>query len=852
VRPLPIDPLLPEIARTVLRARTLVLEAEPGAGKTTRVPLALHQARALGDGCIVVAEPRRLAARLAAEHVARELGERVGKTVGYSVRFEQATSKDTRILYVTEGVLLRRFIDDRALSGISGVVLDEFHERHLSTDVLLALIDRLKQGDRPDLALVVMSATLDAEALAEHLAAPRLRSEGRLFPVTIEHADRPDDRPIEKQVTGAVRRILAEEKEGDVLVFLPGAREIRKCAEALEATAAAGSVLVLPLHGDLPLREQARAVDRAAVRKVILSTNVAESSITIDGVTAVVDTGLARVAGHSPWSGLPTLVTAKISRASATQRAGRAGRTRAGRVLRLYTSGDLATRLEHDKPEILREDLAETFLGLYGMGVRDPAEMRWLTAPPEASVSAAESLLRRLGALGAERALTAVGRRMLAFPLPPRLSRVVVEGERRGIPGDACLAIALLSERDIRAGTRTDFRGGRGGRGVDASGPSDVLELVERFREAEDARFDPRRLGHMGLDVRSVQAVDRTYRQLSRAARDDGDRPEGIEARDTALQIALVAGFPDRLARRRSRTDRGLVLWSGRAARLAESSVVHDAPLMVALDAEEIQGGTIVRLASAALSDWLFDLYPDMIDLSDELVWNPTSEMVERVSRISAGSVVIEEERKPAPPSPEASALLLTALRSRTPPWYEADERARTLLLRLDLVRRELPEARIPEVGTAVVEGALERICMGRTRLSDLGDIDLASEVLGVLEGEHRALVDREAPERITLPGGRTVAVNYEAGKPPWVESRIQDFFGMARAPALCRGRVPLTVHLLAPNQRAVQVTNDLAGFWERHYAGIRRELCRRYPRHPWPEDGASASPPPPMPARRR
>lgn len=356
----------------------------------------------------------------------------------------------------------------------------------------------------------------------------------------------------------------------------------------------------------------------------------------------------------------------------------------------------------------------------------------------------------------------------------------------------------------------------------------------------------------MGLDLRSVQAVERSYRQLSRIARDDGDRPASLEARDTALQIALVAGFPDRLARRRSRTDRSLVLWSGRAARLAESSVVHDAQLMVALDAEEGPGGTIVRLASAALSDWLFELYPDMIEMSDQLVWKPTSELVELVSRIAAGSVVIDEERKPAPPSDEASALLLAALRSRTPPWHEADERARMLLHRLELLRRELPDAGIPEVGVAVLEGALERICMGRTRLSELAEVDLASEVLGVLEGPLRSLVDREVPERITLPGGRTLAVNYEAGKPPWVESRIQDFFGMARTPTLCRGRVPLTVHLLAPNQRAVQVTTDLAGFWERHYAGIRRELCRRYPRHPWPEDGAAASPPPPMPPRQR
>ncbi|HVU01795.1 MAG TPA: ATP-dependent helicase HrpB [Polyangiaceae bacterium] len=844
VRALPIDPLLPEICEKTLAERVLVLEAEPGAGKTTRVPLALHRAGLTTEGVIVVAEPRRLAARLAAEYVSRELGERVGGTVGYSVRFEEETSRDTRIVYATEGVLMRRLLQDPELGSVSAVVLDEFHERHLATDVLLALVDRLRRTTRPKLALVVMSATLDAGPLAEHLGAKRVRSEGRAFPLTIEHQTRPDDRPVERQVASAVRKLLAEEATGDVLVFLPGAREIRMASEALSGERTPENVLVLPLHGDLPMKDQARAVEPARERKVILSTNVAESSVTIDGVTAVVDTGLARVAGHSPWSGLPTLATAKISRASAVQRAGRAGRTRPGRVIRLYTEGDLATRDAHDKPEILRDDLSETFLGLHGMGVRNPAELRWLAPPPPAAAEAADALLRRLGALAPDGALSPTGRRMLAFPVSPRLARVLVEGERRGVAADTCVAVALLSERDIRTGVRTAFQGGRPG--IDASGPSDVLELMERFHEAEGEDFHPRRLGSMGLDGRAVQAVDRVRRQLARIARDSGPRPDSIDGVDEAIQIALLAGFPDRIAKRRSKTDRSLSLWSGKSARLLETSVVHDAPLVVALDAEESRGTVVVRLASAMRLDWLFELYPEAVEMSEELAWNPTTEAVDRVSRISSGSVVLEEERSPAKPSEEVSRVLVEAALAKSPPLVQADEKLSALRERLELLRREVPEADLPDLGAGVVNAAVERAAAGRTRLSELRGVDLGDELLSGLGYAERALLEKEAPVHLTLPGGRTVPVHYDPGKPPWVESRLQDFFGMSRTPTVAKGRVPLTVHLLAPNQRAVQVTTDLAGFWERHYPGIRKELCRRYPRHSWPEDGATAVPPPP------
>ncbi|HEX6764085.1 MAG TPA: helicase-related protein, partial [Polyangiaceae bacterium] len=433
MRALPIDPLVPEIVNMAGPGRALVLTAEPGAGKTTRVPWALHEARP--DARIVVTEPRRLAARMAAHFVARERGERPGATIGYSVRFEDVGGPDTRIRYVTEGVLLRRLLADPELRGVDVLVLDEFHERHVESDLLLALSARLRAERRSDLSLVVMSATLDAEPIAAFLGdAPRLRSEGRSHPLSIEHDARPDDRPLEKQVASAVRRALDLEPEGDVLVFLPGAAEIRRASETLENLARERNLLVLPLHGDLSLDEQARAVAPAERRKVVLSTNVAESSLTIEGVRVVVDSGLARHLTHSAWTGLPKLSTVKISRASARQRAGRAGRTGPGRVLRLYTRGDFETRPEHDAPEITRADLSEALLLLRGIARSAPA---LLTAPPPASLAAAEDLLVLLGAVADDGGLTATGRRMLELPLHPRLSRIVVEGERRGVGREA-------------------------------------------------------------------------------------------------------------------------------------------------------------------------------------------------------------------------------------------------------------------------------------------------------------------------------------------------------------------------------------------------------------------------------
>jgi ATP-dependent helicase HrpB len=515
MQPLPIDQLLPEIVESLRRAPSLVVEAPPGAGKTTRVPAALLDAEVAGGREVWVLEPRRLAARLVARRVAEERGENLGETVGYQVRFEEIATARTRLRFLTEGVLTRKLLHEPTLARVGCVVLDEFHERHLQADLALALLRRLQLTARPDLRLVVMSATLDAAPVARYLGdCPRLRSEGRRFDVSVEHLAREDARPLAEQVASAARKLIGGGLDGDVLVFLPGAAEIRRAQEACAALAEENDLLVLPLHGQLPAGAQDAAVRPASRRKIILSTNVAETSVTIEGVAAVIDSGLARVASHSPWSGLPKLEVARVSRASAAQRAGRAGRTRAGRCLRLYTAQDFAARPEHDAPEVHRLDLAEAALELHAAGIGALTTFDWFEPPPSHALEAADALLQRLGAIDSGGSVTALGRRMLRLPLHPRLARIVAEGEARGIAPRACILAALIAERDIRERQLIADPRHQPRRAATKHSPSDLLELLDLFDEAARADFAPSRLRALGLNSAAVHTVERARRQL--------------------------------------------------------------------------------------------------------------------------------------------------------------------------------------------------------------------------------------------------------------------------------------------------------------------------------------------------
>ncbi len=856
---LPIDPLLPDIVNALAHAPSLVIEAPPGAGKTTRVPPALLD-QPFADGEIIVLQPRRLPARMAAARVAEELHEEVGQTVGYTVRFEDVGGRGTRLRFMTEGILLRRLLVDPLLRGAKVVVLDEFHERHLATDLALALLARLQRRERPDLRILVMSATLESEPVCEFLGnCPAIRSEGRAYPVSVAYAETTDNRPLADRVASSVRRLHQDRCDGDVLVFLPGAGEIRRASDVLASWAADKDVLLVPLHGELPPAEQRRAVTPAARPKVILSTNVAETSVTIEGVVAVVDSGLARIASHSPWSGLPRLAVGKISQAAAIQRAGRAGRTQPGQAIRLYTRHDFDSRRLYEVPEIGRLDLSEALLTLAALGVADASRFDWFELPGAASMEAATTLLEKLGAIDRAGHLTPTGHEMLRFPAHPRLARLLVEGERRGVGQESAALAGILSEGDISDSARTRF-GNAEQRTVAAEG-ADLLERLDRFVQAQAAGFDRGRLRALGVDAHAASAAERARRQYAsalhaRSARTTA-RPCSPEAIDVALSMAALTAFPDRVMRRRSPGASQAVLATGGAA---EVGPLPSGDLLVAVDAEERasaggrQGGSnlVIRLAAPIEPDWLLDLVPGGLAESEETLWNADRERVEVVARLCYGAVVLDETRRPAAPSAEASLLLAeAALAAGMGGPENAGGSPSTLQVKLDILREAFPELGVPQLGAGHLRELLLAACEGLGSMAELAASPMEERLRDSLPPAVIGHLRSETPDRIPLGAGRQVTVNYEAGKPPWIESRLQDFFGMKSGPTICRGQVPLTLHLLAPNHRAVQVTSDLAGFWQKHYPAIRKELSRRYPRHAWPEDGATAAPPPPRSPRR-
>lgn len=846
---LPVDSILPQIIESLRHHPNLVIEAPPGAGKTTRVPIALLDAGLAGGGDVWVLEPRRLAARMAARHVAEERGEPLGETVGYQVRFEEVAGPRTRLRFLTEGVLTRRLLRDPMLERVGVVVVDEFHERHLQADLALALLARLQRTARPDLKLAVMSATLDVAPVSGFLGqAPLLKSEGRMFDVAIEHLPRPDERPLADQVIAALGRLIERGLDGDVLVFLPGAAEIRRAQSSCAGLAAKHDLLVFPLHGDLSADEQDRAVKSAGQRKVILSTNVAESSVTIDGVVAVIDSGLARVAGHSPWSGVPTLTVSRISKASAIQRAGRAGRTRPGKCLRLFTETDFLARPDHDTPEIAREDLAEIALELHSAGIGDLKSFEWFESPPAKAIEAADELLIRLGAIDSGGSVTPVGQRMLDFPLHPRQSKLLVEAQARGAGRQACLIAALIGERDIAAGNLFGEQR-RKTEGASEHGPSDLLRRLDQFAAAEAAGFSPSAVRDLGLDPAAVRAVDRVSRQLQRQlqrlsgrGRDAGataKKHSGYE--DEALLVSILAGYPDRVARRRNvnSTNRDLLLSNGTGSILSPESVVQDALFLVAVDAEDRRTGTVVRIASRIEPEWLIDLFANRLVETTEAVWNSVAQRVEVWQRLSYDQLVIDEQRaKTVQGDTAASVLAQAALTAGLDRFIDRDKLDK-FLARISFLAETFPEAGILPIDEDLVHKALVDLCRGLNSFAELR----AAASSGLIEAlrlrltpEQMRLLNRMAPEQISIAGRRNLRINYEPGKPPWIESRLQDFFGMTDGPRIADGRVSLVLHLLAPNQRPLQITTDLAGFWQRVYPQVRRELSRRYPRHHWPE----------------
>jgi ATP-dependent helicase HrpB len=813
MKPLPIDVLLPGISTALSTRTALVIQAPPGAGKTTRVPLALLKEPWLQGRKLVMLEPRRLAARAAARHMSAELGEAVGATVGYRVRMDTRVGPTTRLEIVTEGVLTRLLQDDPALSDYAGVLFDEFHERSLQADLALALCLEAQSALRPDLKLLVMSATLDAAPVAALLGdAPVLTSEGRMYPVETRYLPPREREPLLPQVQLTVERALTEQS-GSLLVFLPGVGEIRRLEQRLRARIT-GDVILAPLYGDLDNTAQDRAIEPAPTgkRKVVLATSIAETSLTIEGIRVVLDAGRMRVSRFDPVSGMSRLVTVKVSRAAADQRRGRAGRLEPGVCYRLWRESE--SLVPTNTPEILAADLADLVLELARWGVSTPVGLRWLDPPPEAAYAQARELLQELTALDGEGRITDHGRELAKLPLHPRLAHMVVRGKALGWGALACELAALLSERDPLR-----LPGGEA--------QSDVQLRLRLMRgNDQESRNKTRLLQASAADLR---------KSLGIGARDPEPGDEGV---------LLALAYPDRIAQRRTGDTPRYLLANGRGALLAEGDGLAQSPwLAVAQLDGEAREARVYLAARLSRADIERHFAADMTS-GESVSWDEASGAVLARRQRRLGALVLDDA--PAKEvSPEAIATaLLVAVRQRgldVLPWTPA---LRNLQARILFLRRVSGEE-WPDVSDEALfkdlDTWLSPWLQGMSRLSHLERVPLDEALVAGLDHRHRRLLDEQAPVHIRVPSGSDIRLDYTEGEVPVLRVRLQEMFGQADTPRLAGGKVPVVLHLLSPAQRPVQVTQDLKGFWQRTWPEVKKELKGRYPKHAWPDDPLTA-----------
>ncbi|MZP44499.1 ATP-dependent helicase HrpB [Heliobacterium gestii] len=839
---LPIEASLPALREALANRTSAVLVAPPGAGKTTRIPLALLDAPWLAGRRIVMLEPRRLAARAAARHMAATLGEAVGETVGFRVRLETRVGPRTRVEVVTEGVLTRMLQTDPALEGVGLVIFDEFHERSLAADLGLALCQQSQELLREDLRILVMSATVDAAPIAALLGdGPVIASEGRLYPVETRYLERRAEGPIEALVARMVREALTKE-EGDILVFLPGAREIGRVAARLAEMGLEGeSTRLCPLHGSLPLDAQDRAIapSPAGVRKVVLATSIAETSLTVEGVRLVIDSGLMRVPRFSPRTAMTRLETIPVSRASADQRRGRAGRLGPGICYRLWTQPEDLRLAPQGNPEILEADLAPLALELAAWGVSDPGELRWLDGPPGAAFAQARALLRQLGAIeaggapgatGAMGAITPQGRRMAEAGLHPRLARMILEAIPLGLGDLACELAAILSERDfLRAqgmAPDADLR-----LRLEAMASPDCGGGAYGFAVDQAAR---RRI------LAEAKALKKVFGQKDvQGKRSPASRGADIDACGRLLSFA----YPDRIGQRRP--DGRFLLRNGRGASFGGHQSLGASPYLVAADLDDQGTESRILLAAPVSLEELERHFQGEIETEERVIWERAGQAVRAQQRKRLGALVLREGRLTDAAPEVIRAALLSGIREEglaILPWTKAAEQLRQRIRFMARWEPGWPDlsdgallARLDDWLGPSVDGMKSR--------EDLQQIDLAGILEWMLPWEKRRELDDGAPTHIVVPSGRRAPIDYGEPDAPVLAVRLQEMFGLHDTPRLCHGRVPLTIHLLSPAQRPVQITRDLASFWREGYFAVRKDLKGRYPKHYWPEDPTAAIP---------
>ena len=821
---LPVFDRLPEILQAVAANIPVVLKAPPGAGKTTGVPPELIRHQVTGEGQILLIQPRRLAARAAASQLAHRLQTSVGQRVGYHVRFDKKFSDNTELIAMTTGMLLRRLTIDPLLENVSCVILDEFHERSLEVDLALGILQRVRLALRPELKLIVMSATLDPEPIVNFLGdAQAVTSLGRSFPVRIEHTATSSRDRIGDQVVAILPKVLSA-TSGHVLVFLPGVGEIRATRRAIEASRIRNEADLYDLYGSMSPKDQDRVLQRSTTRKIILATNVAETSITIEGVTAVVDSGLARVLSFDSQVGLPKLQLEPISQASAQQRAGRAGRTEPGICYRLWPEVSHRARRSVDLPEIQRADFSGAMLTLAAWGERDVFDFPWLTPPTLDAVEAARLLLRRLDAIDDQDLITDLGKQMIALPLHPRLSRLVIEAAHYDDIDRASIAAALLTERD-------PFRDSHFSQSINSDQACDLLERVDRLQNFA-------RTGDSSVNAIAAKEVLRAADQIARLI----DRPQQAMAvaSDETFKRALLAAYPDRLARRRRPGDERGVMVGGRGVKIESQSICRSGELFLCLDVDS--GGTEakVRMASSIDESWLD---ARRIRTVDEPFFHPTLQSVVARRRRYFEDLMLNESPIACQPTAETAKLLADqAFTNLSNLFPSGDTEVSRFIERVRFLTTTLPLSDLLPLDDDAVKTVLLELCQSRTSFGELRTAPWLDHLRGLYDYEKLQWIDQHAPAKMKVPSGNSIAIHYGDGKQPWMEVKIQELFGWKATPRIAAGKVAIQLHLLGPNHRPQQITEDLENFWKETYTIVRKELKRRYPRHHWPDDPTTAS----------
>ncbi len=838
---LPIFAIEEALVATAGRTNQIILQAPTGSGKSTQVPQMLLDNGLLKDGQAVVLQPRRLATRLLSKRIAEERSVSLGEEVGYQIRFENRTSQSTRLRLVTEGILIRKLLGDRQLNGISAIVFDEFHERHIEGDIALALAKKLQKESRPDLLIVVMSATLETDVLQQYLPASEIiTTEGRTFPVEISYQPlgTGNQRPVWEAARDAFRKWSQEHGQGDALIFMPGAFEIRKTIAELEHDRSTQGWQVLPLYGDLPQEQQDAAVKKYPCRKVIVATNVAETSITIDGITAVIDSGLVRSANYDSHRGINTLLINKTSRASADQRAGRAGRTAPGVCLRLWSKSDHEARSDQDIPEIHRIDLAETLLVLKTAGIEILKSFDWVEAPEPHSFERAIGLLKELSALDTKSGvLTQMGKRMAAFPCHPRHARMLIEANRYGAVPSVCLAVAITQGKSLLLPTRDKRVEKEREKIFGEETSSDLFAEIQAYHYAEGYRFQVDACRALAIHAGSARQAGRTYLQLIQLAKSQGLGTQQTDEDGIGFRKSILTGFSDQLAKRLDKGTRRCELVHQRRSELNRNSVVTDHPLVIPLEINEIQGkdvSVILGQVSAVEESWLEELFPEDLSDTEHVVFNPSIRRVEALRERRFRDLTLSSAPMPEPSAEKAAEILAGKVADGTLKLKKWDTSVENWITRLNFLAGAMPELELPTISDDDRSDLLEHICHGGYGYKDIKDRDPWPTLKAWLSTEQLAALDYFAPERIQLTEWRRCKVRYSENDPPVIAAKIQDLYEVKGTPSLADGKIPLRLEILAPNQRPVQITDNLESFWTSAYPSIKKELAGRYPKHEW------------------